>query len=363
MHLFRFEEAWVKDDRCEDLIKEAWRRTPNQCTEKLQAVQTIDETFKEYRTGAVSKEIKRIEELLKDTNLWSSEPTSVQAYKTLEKQRDNLLRTDEVLWRQRSMAVWLKDGDRNTKIFHSKADQRRKANAIKKLKDVDGVWWKGDDHLERLLTSYFSDIFTTSSPSNIEEECETVKGKLTPKHADRCGAAFTDKEIEDAIFHMHPLKGPGPDGLPALFFQKFCHIVGRDVKAHVKEILNHSRDPEDINKTFIALIPKGKNPASSKDFRPISLCNVVMKIVTKTIANRIKQILPDIIDEEQNAFVKGRLITDNALIAMECFHWLKKKKKGKKGMMALKLDMSKAYDRIEWNFVVFPWASRILWSN
>lgn len=76
-----------------------------------------------------------------------------------------------------------------------------------------------------------------------------------------------------------------------------------------------------------------------------------MKIVTKSLANRIKVILPEVIDVEQSGFVQGRLITDNGLIAIECFHWLKKKRKGKKGMMVVKLDMSKAYDRIEWNFV------------
>lgn len=81
------------------------------------------------------------------------------------------------------------------------------------------------------------------------------------------------------------------------------------------------------------------------------MCNVTIKIVTKTITNRIKIILPDIIDEEQSDFVKGRLIIDNALVAMECFHWLKKKDKGKKGEMGLKFDMSKAYDRLEWKFV------------
>lgn len=76
-----------------------------------------------------------------------------------------------------------------------------------------------------------------------------------------------------------------------------------------------------------------------------------MKIVTKVIANKLKLILPDLIDVEQSAFVQGRLITDNALVAMECFHWLKKKTNGKKGMVALKLDMAKAYDRVEWSFV------------
>jgi hypothetical protein len=69
-----------------------------------------------------------------------------------------------------------------------------------------------------------------------------------------------------------------------------------------------------------------------------------MKMVTKCIANRMKCILPEVVDEEQSAFVQGRLITDNALIAVECFHWLKKKTKAKKGMMALKLDMAKAYN-------------------
>lgn len=158
-------------------------------------------------------------------------------------------------------------------------------------------------------------------------------------------------EIEESIKQIHPLRAPGSDGLPALFYQKYWHLVGNDVKRLVKSILNNQESLEKINKTFIVLIPKGKDLKSPKDYRLISLCNVSMKIVTKVIANRIKSILPDVIDAEQSGFVEGRLITGNGLIAMECFHWLKKKRKGKKGMMAVKLDMSKAYDRIEWPFV------------
>jgi hypothetical protein len=227
----------------------------------------------------------------------------------------------------------------------------KKINEISKLKDEQGGWWRGEENVERLLVTYFSDLFASSDPERLEETCSVVSNRLTEEHKLWCSEDFTEHDVEEAINQMHPLKAPGPDGLPALFFQKFWHVVGRDVKNLVLGILNNNKSPEFINSTFIVLIPKGKNPKSPKDYRPISLCNVVMKIVTKALANRIKPILPEVIDVEQSGFVQGRLITDNGLIAMECFHWLKKKRKGKKGLMAVKLDMSKAYDRIEWPFV------------
>lgn len=79
--------------------------------------------------------------------------------------------------------VWLRDGDRNTKFFHNKASQRAKTNGIKKIKDEEGVWWRGDDHIERVLINYFDELFSSSNPSNIEDTCEVVKGKLLESQA------------------------------------------------------------------------------------------------------------------------------------------------------------------------------------
>lgn len=143
------------------------------------------------------------------------------------------------------------------------------------------------------------------------------------------------------------MNAPGPDGLPALFFRKFWNVVGSDLCIFALDVLNNNKDPSLLNNTHIVLIPKCKNHVRAKDFHPISLCNVAMKVITKAIANRPKTFLQEVIDVEQSAFIKGRLITDNALLAKECFHWMKKKTKGKRGIIAIKLDMSKAYYKIE----------------
>jgi hypothetical protein len=313
-------------------------------------MQSLDLEFKEYRTSGVRKEITNIENQLKNEAMWAEDSDNISNYKSLERRHANLLNVEETMWRQRSRAMWLKEGDKNTKFFHGKAKQRGKTNVIKKLKDEDGTWWHGDDRIEKVFLNFFEDLFSSSNPVGMDLVCQVVNGRLSTDHIESCNQIFTKEEVKDALDQMHPLKAPGPDGLPAIFFQKYWNIVGKEIQELVLSILNEGQSPECINKTFIALIPKCKNPSSPKQFRPISLCNVVMKIVTKPIANRLKPILPEIVDEEQSAFVQGRLITDNALIAEECFHWLKKKTKGKKGMMALKLDMAKAYDRIEWSF-------------
>ena len=116
-------------------------------------------------------------------------------------------------------------------------------------------------------------------------------------------------------------------------------------------VLNSNLPMTKINKTNVSLIPKTNQPTKMTDFRPISLCNTTYKIISKVLANRLKAILPFIISENQSAFTPDRLITDNVLAAFEFMHYLNHKSEGKESYMSIKLDMSKAFDRVEWNFI------------
>jgi len=135
------------------------------------------------------------------------------------------------------------------------------------------------------------------------------------------------------------------------FFQKYWHIVGNDVTNALFSVLNSGHMLYKMNYTHIALIPKKDDPKNVFDYQLISLGNVVSRIVSKVLANRLKLILPNVISDSQNAFVPNRLITDNTIVAFKVLHGMRNKRIGKIGQMAIKLDISKAYDQVEWEFL------------
>lgn len=153
-----------------------------------------------------------------------------------------------------------------------------------------------------------------------------------------------------ALFKMAPSKAPGVDGFNVGFFQTHWQLVKPCVLSAVLTFLNGGVLPEEVNQTLLVLIPKVCNPQELSQYRPISLCNVLYKICSKTMANRLRLILEDVISVEQSAFVPGRLIMDNVLIAYGCIRYLRNKK-GNTGGCAIKLDMAKAYDRVEWRYL------------
>lgn len=261
------------------------------------------------------------------------------------------MKEEEIYWGQRSRALWLKDGDRNTPFFHNKASNRKQRNSIFRIRDKDGLWVDEEKEVAGVLTSFFKDLFSSDGISDMHGVLDSVEAKVTVDMNGSLTWPYTKEEVKRALMQMHPTKSPGPDGMPPLFFQKFWNIIEFSFVNTCLDILNNGMNPSSLNLTYIVLIPKVKAPENPKDFRPISLCNVILRVVTKTIANRLKHSLDLIISPTQSAFILGRSIVDSAMIAFEIFHYMKKKKSGKHGYLALKLDMSKAYDRVEWNFL------------
>ena len=246
---------------------------------------------------------------------------------------------------------WLTHGDKNTYFFHLRASRRRRKNKIKALLRDDGSLTEETGEMEEMVNSFYVNLYTSEGVHDMERVIGTVPRKVTDDMNAQLNAPYSQQEVKDPLFHMFPMKSPGPDGFPAHFFQRHWDVCGETVTRAVLAIVRGDESPACLNDTLLVLIPKVSNPTLLSQFRPISLCNVFYKIASKVLANRLKVILPDIISHNQSEFIPGRMISDIIILAYELTHFLQNKRSGKNGYAALKLDMSKAYDRVEWCFL------------
>ncbi|KAL0361133.1 UNVERIFIED_CONTAM: LINE-1 retrotransposable element O protein [Sesamum radiatum] len=355
---FRFEAVWLRSKECKGVIEQAWasRYAADPTQSLLHKIRSCKEDITCWdRTGLgnITKRIKDIESILKAAT--QSEITrDVQTRnKALQAELEELLEREETLWRQRGKALWLKEGDRNIAFFHAQATERRHRKEIKKLKNHAGVEVSGSYEIQDIIVEYFSNIFMSTSPDGrvIDGILACLETRVTEEMNTVLCRPFTPEEVKCALDAMHPLKSPGPDGMSPIFYQKFWSIIGTDVSRCALQILNEHVLDKDLNHTHIVLLPKCTSPVLVLDFCPISLCNVVYKLASKTIANRLKPLLNTLISNSQSAFVLGHVNLDNVLVAYEVNHYLAHKYQGDSGYVSLKLDLSKAYDRVEWYFL------------
>ena len=180
---------------------------------------------------------------------------------------------------------------------------------------------------------------------------DVIHSSVSTVDNDKLTAPFTKAEFHSAIFSMHPDICSGPDGYSLGFYQHFWNLCSDDIFRECCAWLDTGQFPPDLNITNIALIPKGSSHVSMKDWRPIALCNVLYKIISKVLENRLKHVLSQCISDNQSAFVPGRSILDNDMVAIEVLHFMQTKTRGEDRYVALKLDISKAYDRMDWEYL------------
>ncbi|XP_057420539.1 uncharacterized protein LOC130714634 [Lotus japonicus] len=349
---FRFLAAWVNHEAYRSVVTNAWRGPGGDLREKISRVQADSLSFNKHTFGNIFQRKRHVEGRLRgvqrdlDIRVTSS---MVQLETQLQHEYRDILRNEELLWFQKSREQWVRFGDRNTAFFHTQTVVRRKRNKIHRLQLRDGTWSSDEEVLKCEAEDFFQDLFCTAIAPTLDQ-FQVNNLPIIPEDCRRdLLAPVTKIEVKRALMSMKSFKAPGPDGFQPVFFKQYWDIVGEDIWRVVSDAFSTGTINPSLAETLIVLIPKVDVPTQMKEFRPISLCNVVYKIITKVVVSRIRPYLNQFIGPLQSSFVPGRGTTDNAILAQEVVHYLDHSL-ARKGSMAFKIDLEKN-NKLSWGFL------------
>ncbi|XP_017604816.1 uncharacterized protein LOC108451662 [Gossypium arboreum] len=341
----------IRNEEAKMIIKEAWQSGTQETMEKIMNVGKELGRWQYMKLKQMHNQIGSLQAKINRIIDGQGSNYEGNKLKAMRLKLGNLLDTEEKYWAQRSRVNWLKEGDMNTRFFHVRAFNRRKKNNIARPKDINGFWRENTVDICKAINEYFQLLFKSNLNSNNVLNLDYIERCISGEDNDKLLKDFMDSEIKEACSQMDPRKAPRIDWLLGNFFKENWDVVGEDVIILCLDILRGEKNVDCLNDTIIILILKIKEPVDMTNFRPISICRVIYKIVTKVLANRMRETLPLCISQNQSAFVSRRMVHDNILIAHELVHYLQSGKNGSNKGFVIKLDMSKAYDRVEWNFI------------
>ncbi|XP_075507434.1 uncharacterized protein LOC142544260 [Primulina tabacum] len=177
---------------------------------------------------------------------------SITEYKDINEQLAALLWQEEDYWRQRAKQYWLKDGDKNTRFFHTSASARKKTNKLNRLKDANGHWQEEQSKICEVAHDYFQNLFSADANSPYEV-LDEVRPCVTDSQNEKLVMSFTTEEFKEAVFDMKPDKSPGPDGFNPAFFQRFWALIGTEVVSSCVGWLHDMNFPLTLNDTNVAM--------------------------------------------------------------------------------------------------------------
>jgi len=247
---------------------------------------------------------------------------------------------------QKARSNWLKHGDSNSKFYHSSIKWRRIRNEVKWV-EVGGQWCEDPEVVRGQVKNHFEERFTATKDFGVR--LGAIKFK-TISQEDKLSliSVFSEEEIREAVRQCDGSKSLKPDEFNLSFIQKNWETLKEDIYAAVSQFQESGTIPKGCNASFITLIPKVCDPMKLDQYRPISLVGSCYKIISKVLSNKIKKVLPLVIDECQSAFLKDRGMLDSVLMANEIVEdIIRNKKRG----LCVKVDFEKAYDSVRWEFL------------